>query len=94
MGVYRKKPVTIEAIRLEKGMDVSSPDWFVEAVFKNKVILHGFGKFTRDVLYASVDSMDGISMGKEGDYLIRGIAGELYCCRADVFGLTYEEVTE
>jgi hypothetical protein len=39
-----------------------------------------------------VDTLEGRHNGKAGDYLLRGVRGELYCCDAGIFAETYEEV--
>lgn len=54
--------------------------------------------------YADPDNADGITLtiptlegdhtAREGDWIIRGVKGEFYPCRADIFLLTYEAVTE
>jgi hypothetical protein len=40
-----------------------------------------------------VRTLEGDMLASIGDYLIRGVAGEYYPCRADIFEKTYEEVT-
>jgi hypothetical protein len=37
-----------------------------------------------------VKSLEGDHQGKEGDYLVRGIKGELYICDKEIFEETYE----
>lgn len=37
-----------------------------------------------------VETAEGLMMGSQGDYLIRGIRGELYPCKKDIFEETYE----
>jgi len=39
-----------------------------------------------------VDTLEGTMRGKKGDYLLEGIAGELYPCRRDIFLGCYEEL--
>ena len=41
-----------------------------------------------------VETLEGMAHGKEGDYLIEGVLGELYPCDAKVFLQSYEEVKE
>jgi len=38
----------------------------------------------------SVQTLEGVMTGKAGDFLIRGIDGELYPCDADIFKRTYD----
>ena len=94
MPVFRKKPVMIEAIQLVKRMDICTPDWWAEAIQTNAVTLRGFGKYICDVLSVDIKTLEGVMQGKEGDWVIQGVAGELYPCKQDIFALTYEKVGE
>lgn len=82
---YRKKPVVIEAFQL--GVD-DMPGWFVDAEKMNKVFLHG-GR-TR----ADIKTLEGLHRANYGDFIIRGVEGEIYHCKPDIFRLTYEEVSQ
>lgn len=87
---FRKKPVTIEAVQISKRMDITSPDWFAQAVQQNKVVLHGMGKFTRDEPWVEIETLEGVMRGNNGDWIIQGVKGELYPCKSDIFEATYE----
>jgi hypothetical protein len=39
-----------------------------------------------------INTKEGVMIGEIGDFLIQGIAGELYPCKNDIFHKTYEEV--
>lgn len=41
----------------------------------------------------TVDTLEGIMTGKSGDYLMRGIKGELYVCDKEIFDNSYEFLT-
>lgn len=87
---YRKKPVEIEAERLNaRGM--IGAYWFWEAVSENRVITHNFGKAYPDDAWCEIKTLEGIMTAKTGDYIIKGIQGELYSCQPDIFGMTYEK---
>ncbi|WKB53004.1 hypothetical protein [Eleftheria terrae] len=83
---YRKKPVVIDAWRID--YDAERPDW-VQAAFVADEIDWDYGG---DCLW--IDTPEGTVMGGMGDMLIRGVKGELYPCRADIFLLSYEAVVE
>ncbi|WP_212635541.1 zinc finger-like domain-containing protein [Ralstonia insidiosa] len=87
---YRKKPVVIEAVKIEKRMDLTSPAWWAEAIQSNAVIVHGMGKFTRDQPWVEISTLEGVMRGDDGDWIIRGVKGELYPCKPDIFSQTYE----
>lgn len=89
MGKFRKKPVVIEAFKL--GVD-NMPDWFMDAVTANEVILHGSSSGHNHVsdTNADIHTLEGWHHGNFGDYIIRGVKGEIYPCKPDIFDMTYE----
>ena len=89
--LYRKKPVAVEAFQL--GVDYM-PDWFADAVTANGVILHGTssGFDHVDDTTADIHTLEGWHHANFGDYIIKGVKGELYPCKPDIFEMTYEEV--
>jgi hypothetical protein len=87
---FRKKPVVIEAVQISKRMDLTSPEWWAAAVQSNAVIVHGMGKFTRDQPWVEIQTLEGTMRGDAGDWIIRGVQGELYPCKPDIFDATYE----
>lgn len=83
---YRKRPVVIEAFQL--GIDYI-PEWFVDAEKDNKAILHGH---LSGRLNADIETLEGWHHANYGDFIIRGVKGEIYPCKPDIFKMTYEEV--
>jgi hypothetical protein len=91
MAKYRKKPVEIEAFKFYvDGM----PDWFMDKVSSNDVVLHncGYGRYGIDEAYCEIKTLEGVMRANGGDYIIRGVQGELYPCKPDIFEMTYEKV--
>lgn len=89
----QKKPIVIEAFKLnERGL--VGEDWFWDAVSNNTIITQHFGKFHPEPAWCEIKTLEGIMIAKAGDYIIRGINGEIYPCEADIFEKTYEVVTE
>jgi hypothetical protein len=86
MGKFRKKPVVIEAFRL--GIDCI-PDWFMDKVSTNDIILRNEAIYGH---FAEIQTLEGVMIGKKGDWVIRGIKGELYPCKSDIFEATYESL--
>jgi hypothetical protein len=86
MAKFRKKPVVIEAFCL--GMDCI-PDWFMDQVSANQIILRG-GR--NDLRHADIVTLEGTMRADKGDYVIRGVKGEIYPCKPDIFEATYEAV--
>lgn len=87
---YRKKPVVIEAFQFYVD---NIPDWFMDAVSNNTVILHNcnYKRYSINEAYCEIKTLEGVHRCNGGDYVIKGIKGELYPCKADIFKQTYEE---
>lgn len=93
---YRKKPVIIEAVQLTKNNLLSEnkpklPVWFTEAVKDGKIQVVVTEKIDNS-LYAIVHTLEGKMMANANDWIIKGIKGEFYPCKPDVFEQTYERV--
>ena len=96
---YRKKPVVIEAFKYDgdlKGADGKYyvPDWAVNA-FEDGIMYYStiqFDSVDGDELY--IDTLEGPHHVSVGDYVIRGVKGELYPCKPDIFEQTYEACEE
>ena len=80
---YRKKPVEIEAMRFY----VDS-----ETIRALAEFMGGMAEtFVQNgATYLSVETLEGKVRAAPGDFIIKGIKGELYPCRADIFLETYE----
>jgi len=90
MAKFRKKPVIIEAFRLnERGL--VAEDWFWDAVTRNDIITHCFGKHEPDPAWCEIKTLEGTMIANAGDYIIQGVNGEIYPCKADIFQKTYTE---
>ena len=79
---YRKKPVIIEAIRWT-GTSVSLGE--LETVFNKRFKTNAWNEI-------EIDTLEGTMRASEGDYIIKGINGEFYPCKPDIFEKTYEEI--
>ncbi len=83
---YRKKPVVIDAVQFDPHQrpwpDGVKP-WPDE---------HGIQP--RDASWGYIQTLEGRMHVLAGDWIIRGIVGELYSCKADIFAKTYEPVEE
>lgn len=88
---YRKKPVVIDAFQLNS-RGLVGEDWFWDAVSKNEIITYYFGELYPEDAYCDIKTWEGTMRAKTGDYIIRGVNGEIYPCKADIFEKTYELV--
>jgi hypothetical protein len=84
--IYRKLPVEIEAVLF--GGDMASAD-YIEAWSDHKAVPHMGSDFALRVV---IDTPEGIMIAEPGDYIIRGVKGEFYPCKPDIFLVTYERV--
>ena len=90
MAKFRKKSVVIEAFQLnERGL--IKEDWFWDAVTRNDIITHCFGKHYPDPAWCEIKTLEGTMIANAGDYIIQGVHGEIYPCKADIFQKTYTE---
>lgn len=97
MTKFRKKPVVIEAFQLTEETRESNatwPSWAHEAWNKNHdekgalfPVGPGFGKTGREL---QIYTLEGYHLVDLGDFIIRGVKGELYPCKPDIFEATYE----
>jgi len=89
---YKKKPVVVEAFKFYVD---EMPDWFMDKVSSNDVILHNcnYDKHSIEEAYCEIKTLEGVMVADGGDYIIKGVQGEIYPCKPDIFKRTYEEVT-
>jgi len=92
---YRKKPVVIEAFQLER-RELNWPQWAHDALTENIIISHNTGKFYNpsEETFLIIRTLEGNHKASLGDYIIKGVKGELYPCKPDIFEMTYEIVDE
>lgn len=94
MSQYRKKPVVIEAFQMtrERRADNSEwPDWLHEA-WQSGVVFPADWPKSDGTDELRINTMEGRHNVSWGDYIIRGVKGELYPCKPDIFAATYEPV--
>lgn len=87
MAKFRKKPVVIEAYEFQNkiGADIR-PRWLIDAIKAGTVWFSGGPK-----PYLTIKTLEGEMRAEIGDFIIKGVKGELYPCKPDIFAATYEE---
>jgi hypothetical protein len=101
MPNYRKKPVVIQAVQYagnsqnNEAMFVGErPDWLRNSQTPACPIPPE-GKWTVEADHIVIGTKEGMHIASKGDYIIQGIAGELYPCKPDIFAATYQlSITE
>ena len=89
---YRKKPVVIEAIQWN-GDNLNEIKEFVGESLNYSIIDTAWevGKGVPHVLM-KIHTLEGDHECTKGDYIIKGVQGEFYPCKPDIFEQTYEVV--
>lgn len=100
MGRYRKKPVEIEAMRWDGTAEGATPiiNWVLSGGGTARYHEAHMAVFSdgEERLYPGdidIDTLEGTMRTNPGDWVIRGVKGEHYPCKPDIFEETYEEVT-
>lgn len=93
---YRKKPVAIEAMRVPVEIEDDENafvfghgrllGWFILNGFEDYVVADDKGLY--------INTLEGVMHASPGDWIIRGVQGEFYPCKPDIFDATYEPATE
>lgn len=87
MPKFRKKPVVIEAIQFT---DTSGPEIYNWISPHQPVSLRNLNEVRTIVM----DTLEGEMTASIGDWVIRGVNGEFYPCKPDIFEKSYEQVEE
>ena len=85
--LYRKKPVVVEAIKFE---DTSECLVALSNQLKLDPVRVSYAEAANPVL--KINTLEGEMTGKIGDYIIKGVNGEFYPIKAEIFLETYERV--
>lgn len=83
MRFYRKKPVIIEAIQIRGDNDDELLAFFHDNVVPFEVI--------EDHTFV-IHTLEGDMRADPGDWIIKGVKGEFYPCKPDIFESTYDAV--
>lgn len=92
---YRKKPVVIEAFKYDGNLMGSDgkyyvPEWAIKALEDGILVFGSYSDSPPCELF--INTLEGQMHAEVGDYVIRGIKGEFYPCKPDIFEQTYEAV--
>lgn len=95
---FRKKPVVIEAVRWD-GNNVEEILEFIYGENPKDKMDESFKEFEtlrKNIIEngLKIDTLEGIMTASIGDYIIKGVNGEFYPCKADIFEKTYEVVSD
>lgn len=84
---YRKLPVEIEAMEL---CNDYHPEEIARWCGGNACGVGNMG----EKVWIEIETLEGTIKANFGDYIIKGVKGEFYPCKPDIFKLTYEKVDD
>ena len=101
MAKFRKKPVVVEAVQLRwdtwnemcdhagvgKLSDGKPEGCYIQPDGKSTLT-----PGASDVFGLLIPTLEGLMTARQDDYVIRGVKGEIYPCKPDIFEQTYEAV--
>lgn len=92
---FRKKPVEIEAMRWT-GDNTRDVALWVEPKLAPFAMPNGWWlkQLENKAFHLVIPTLEGDHEARPGDWIIRGVAGEYYPCKPEIFAATYDEVAE
>jgi hypothetical protein len=82
---YRKKPVVVDAVKFTGKNSAEIHRWMgVKSVDGEEPSSNSKGMF--------IETKEGVMKASVGDFIIKGIKGEFYPCKPDIFHQTYERI--
>lgn len=92
---YRKKPVVVEAVCWPSQYAPVLRSEALAILFRWRDELQLSERTIRtEGDYLIIGTLEGEMVANPGDFIIKGIAGEFYPCKPDIFHQTYEEVVD
>lgn len=89
---YRKKPVVVDAYQFSNRVGPDDrPEWLLVAVRMGVV---KFVRGNEEAPHLLIHTLEGTMRADPGDWIIKGVKGELYPCKPGIFEATYEKADE
>lgn len=89
MPLFRKKPVVIEAVQWDESIATLRT---LEAKGLTAAGFTGHRDRPDECMNLRIWTLEGGMLVNPGDWIIRGVKGEFYPCKPDIFAATYDEV--
>lgn len=86
---YRKKPVIVDAVQINESDYETTNKLFLLGI-SNKLSM--MSSNLDGTITFTVDTLEGRMTGHKGDWIVKGIQGEFYIVKDDIFKETYEKV--
>lgn len=84
---FRKKPIIIEATNFTRDTWDSIVEFTNGKAKSLRIEKHPQGK-----AYCIIQTLEGDMIAAEGDWIIKGVKGEFYPCKPEIFVVTYEPI--
>ncbi len=99
MPLYRKKPVVVEAMQLRWSTWNDICDFLGNIISPENPAFYGpasdkCGEVGPEYINIKIPTLEGDHIALHGDYIIKGVNGEFYPCKPDIFEKSYEQVEE
>lgn len=88
---FRKKPVVIEAMKLTL-QNIAELILWINAGLPDEAMARAHKPYTLDAI--QIRTLEGYMIASVGDWIIKGVKGEFYPIKDDIFRATYEPVTQ
>ena len=90
---YKKKPVVIDAVQFN-GRNVGEIEVFIGKKLKTRVFSETAYEagVAAPLFEIDIETLEGVMTASPNDYIIKGVKGEFYPCREDIFNESYEKV--
>jgi len=97
---YRKRPVVVEVVRLDptRVSIQEALEFMGSKVHINcNAAMDAFDSYCYKRIgdgFLGIDTLEGVMKASFGDYIIKGVKGECYPCKPDIFEMTYEPLPD
>ncbi|MEV8029243.1 hypothetical protein [Cellulosimicrobium funkei] len=89
---FRKKPVEIEAVQFNGSLNSAKA---IAGWCGGRADVDPKPSDPDDVYVSiAIPTLEGVMIASRGDWIIRGVQGDFYPCKPDIFAATYEAVTD
>ena len=85
---YRKKPVVIQAMEFTGDNAQEVTNWISNNGYNCSIEIADLG------ISLTIETLEGDHIASAEDFIIRGVRGEFYPCKPDIFWKTYQEADE
>lgn len=89
---YRKKPVEVEAFQwFGDECQIEDPQWIIEAIKSGIAKADFIDGGYKAIPVLRITTLEGVMTANQGDYIIKGVQGEIYPCKSDIFEATMKK---